>query len=157
MSSFLWNLFLAAVWTASTGRFTLADAAFGFLIGFAVLWFAQRFVGPSPYVRKMAGVAAFMVFFLRELIEANLRVAHDVITRSHRMRPGVVAVPLDATTNTEITLIGNLLSLTPGTLTVDVSPDRRFIYIHAMHIDDPDSLRAQVKSGFERRVLELLR
>ncbi|HWV56243.1 MAG TPA: Na+/H+ antiporter subunit E [Longimicrobiales bacterium] len=157
MTAFLWNLFLAAVWMASTGRFTLADAAFGFLIGFAVLWFSQRFVGRSAYVAKVVAIAAFALFFLRELIEANVRVAYDVITHSHHMRPGVVAVPLDATTDTEIALIGSLLSLTPGTLTVDVSPDRGHLYIHAMYIDDPDAVRARVKGGFERRVLELLR
>lgn len=157
MSAFAWNVFLALVWVASTGRFWFGNVALGFVLGFAVLWFGQRFFGPSAYVRKVGLFLSFVAFFVRELIEANLRVAYDVTTRSHHMRPGVIAIPLDAETDMEITMLGNLLSLTPGTLALDVSPDRRYLYMHAMYVDDADDLRQRVKAGFERRLLELVR
>jgi multicomponent Na+:H+ antiporter subunit E len=86
-----------------------------------------------------------------------LRVAFDVITPSQYMRPGVVAIPLTAKTDNEITMLANLISLTPGTLSLDVSDDRSVLYIHAMYVDDPDELRHEIKAGFERRVLEVLR
>jgi len=73
------------------------------------------------------------------------------------MRPGIVAVPLDAETDAEITLLANLLTLTPGTLSLDVSADRRFLYVHMMYIEDADVARRQIKDGYERRVLEVLR
>jgi multicomponent Na+:H+ antiporter subunit E len=75
------------------------------------------------------------------------------------MRPGVVAIPLDARTDAEITLLANLITLTPGTLSLDVSSDRRMLYIHVMYIDNDDleEVRRKIKAGFERRVLEVLR
>jgi multicomponent Na+:H+ antiporter subunit E len=75
------------------------------------------------------------------------------------MRPGIIAIPLDARTDLEITLLANLITLTPGTLSLDVSADRRVLYIHVMYIDNDDieAVRRNIKDGFERRVLEGLR
>jgi multicomponent Na+:H+ antiporter subunit E len=122
-----------------------------------VLACAQRITGPSRYFRKIPMAIGFLLFFLKELVLANLRVAMEVVTPRHRMRPGVVAIPLDVETDAEITLLANLVTLTPGTLSLDISTDRRFLYLHAMYINDPESLRREIKDGFERRVLELLR
>ena len=97
------------------------------------------------------------LFFVWELILANLRVAHDVITPRHYMRPGILAVPLDAQTDLEITMLSNLITLTPGTLSLDISIDRRVLYIHAMYIDDVDEVRQKIKEGYERIILEVLR
>jgi multicomponent Na+:H+ antiporter subunit E len=73
--------------------------------------------------------------------------------------PGVVAIPLDARTDAEIALLANLITLTPGSVTLDVSEDRSVLYVHAMYIDggDVEAYRRSVKEGLERRVLELLR
>ena len=73
------------------------------------------------------------------------------------MRPGVIGIPLDAKTDLEITMLANVISLTPGTLSLDVSPDRKTLYIHAMYVVDPDELRREIKDGLERRLMELLR
>jgi multicomponent Na+:H+ antiporter subunit E len=75
------------------------------------------------------------------------------------MRPGVIAIPLNARTDVEITLLANLITLTPGTLSLDVSADRSVLYIHVMYIDndDIDAVRRKIKEGFERRILEVLR
>jgi multicomponent Na+:H+ antiporter subunit E len=97
------------------------------------------------------------LFFIWELILANLRVAYDVVTPRHHMRPGVIGVPLAAHTDLEITVLSSMISLTPGTLSLDVSADRKILYIHAMYIDDVDAVRRKIKDGFERRVLEVLR
>ena len=72
-------------------------------------------------------------------------------------RPGIIAVPLDAKTDVEITLLANLVSLTPGTISLDVSDDRSVLYVHAMFVEDPQRLCQEIKSGFERRILDLLR
>jgi multicomponent Na+:H+ antiporter subunit E len=73
------------------------------------------------------------------------------------MRPGVIAIPLDAQTDIEITVLANLISLTPGTLSLDVSADRQTLYIHTMYLDDPEAARRGIKRGFERRVLAVTR
>jgi multicomponent Na+:H+ antiporter subunit E len=157
MSALVWNLILAFVWVAMTGHLTPVNLFTGFLLGYVVLLFSHRVVARSSYYRKIFDLAGFLLFFLWEMILANLRVAHDVITPTLYTRPGIVAVPLDAHTDDEITLLANVISLTPGTLSLDVSDDRKVLYIHAMFIDDEQKLRDDIKNGFERRLLDVLR
>jgi multicomponent Na+:H+ antiporter subunit E len=151
------NIFLALVWAASTGSIDLPNLAVGFVFAYLVLWLARPALGETRYFRKLPQAFAFAAFFVWELILSNLRVAADVLSPRPRRRPGVVAVPLDATEDAEITLLANLVTLTPGTLSLDVSEDRRTLYVHGMFVDDPEVFRREIKEGFERRVLELLR
>jgi multicomponent Na+:H+ antiporter subunit E len=155
----LLNLLLALVWVALTGSFTPQNLLLGFVLAYGVLWITSRGRPPSRYFSQGRRLAEFTGFFLWELLLANLRVAYDVATPRFYMRPGVVAIPLDARSPEEITLLANLITLTPGTLSLDVSPDRSVLYIHAMYLDEggPDALRRRVKEGFERRVIDLLR
>lgn len=157
MRHFLANLLLAIVWAALTNDFSLVNLALGYTFGFVVLFATQRDAQPSAYFTRLPRVAAFLVFYLRELVLANVRVAADVVTPRQRARPGLVAIPLDARTDAEITILANLLSMTPGSLSVDVSDDRRVLYVHAMFVADPDDLRREIKENMERRVLEMLR
>jgi multicomponent Na+:H+ antiporter subunit E len=157
VSGLLWNVLLAVAWAAITGSFALPNLLLGFVLGLLVLFFARRVVGAPAYVHKVWQVIALAVYFLWELVLANLRVAYDVLTPAHHMRPGVIGIPLDATTDAEITLLANLITLTPGTLSLDVAADRRTLYIHAMYLGDIDAERRKIKNGFERRVLAVLR
>lgn len=157
MSGLLWNVLLALVWGAITGTFTPPNLLLGFVLGFIILLFARRVAGSPIYAGKLVQVIALAGYFLWELFLANLRVAFDVITPRARMRPGVIAIPLDVTTDTEITVLANLISLTPGTLSLDVSADRRTLYIHAMYLDDVEEVRRRIKTGFERRLMAVMR
>lgn len=158
MNFFLWNVLLAVTWAVATGEFTLANLTIGFGLGFLVLLVARRALGPSPYFAKVPQVLSFFVFYLWQLILSNLRVAYDVVTPTHYMRPGVIALPLDAKTDAEITLLANLITLTPGTLSLEPSPDRKVLYVHTMYIDESvEHTRQLMKDRLERRVLELLR
>ena len=152
------NIILALAWVAITGDASPTNFAVGFGLGLMILFFTRRAVGAPTYTRKVWKVTSLLLFFIRELIVANIRVAYDVITPRHHMRPGVVAIPLDARTDTEITTLANMITLTPGTLSLDVSADRRVLYLHAMYLDeDIEVFRHKIKDGFERRVLEVLR
>jgi len=152
------NILLALMWVAMTGRFTGSNLLAGFVLGFVILLFSRRALGSVGYFPKYWKTIGLFGFFLIELIKSNLRVAYDVVTPRHRMRPGIIAVPLDARTDAEITLLANLLTLTPGTLSIDVSDDRKVLYMHAMYIhEDPEAVRRSIKDGFERRILEVLR
>ncbi len=158
MSALLWNILLALTWVAMTGELTAENFLIGFVAGVLILFFTRRAVGAPDYVSKVWKILALFVFFLWELIKANLRVAYDVLTPTHLMRPGIISIPLDASTDAEITLLANMITLTPGTLSLDVSADRRVLYIHAMYIDeDVETVRRSIKQGFERRILEVLR
>jgi multicomponent Na+:H+ antiporter subunit E len=157
MNALLWNLILALAWVAATGVFSFENLFVGFLLGFLALFVSRRVGGSPRYFYKIRQVINLLGFFLWELLLANLRVAYDVLTPRHHMRPGVIAVPLDAKTDNEITMLSNLLTLTPGSLSLDVSADRKVLYIHAMYIDDAEEVRRKIKDGFERRILEVLR
>ncbi len=80
----------------------------------------------------------------------------DVATPRFNMKPGIVAVPLDVTTDAEILLLSMLINTTPGSVALDVSPDRKVLYVHVMYMTTPDEARHEIKSGFERRVLGVL-
>jgi multicomponent Na+:H+ antiporter subunit E len=157
MSALLWNILLALLWVAMNGQFTPANFAVGLGLGLLILLVTRRAIGAPHYIRKVGQVINLALFFIWELMLANLRVAYDVMTPRHHMQPGVIGVPLDARTDLEITVLANLISLTPGTLSLDVSADRTTLYIHAMYLDDVDAVRRKIKDGFERRVLEVLR
>ena len=157
VTAFLWNLMLALAWVAMTGGFTPMNFVLGFLLGYVILVFSQRVLGSTSYFVKGIQVVSFAVFFARELILANLRVAYDVITPGYHIRPAIIAVPLDAKTDAEITMLANLITITPGSFSLEVSADRSVLYVHAMYVDDPEAFRREIKDGFERRVLELLR
>lgn len=153
----LLNLILAIAWALGAGELTAARLVEGFILGFVALWVTGRIVGANEYGRKAIALVRLVLFFLKELLVANLRVAYDVLTPTHHMRPGVISIPLDVRSDAEITLLGNLITLTPGTLTLDVSPDHKTMYIHAMYIEDVGKLRRQIKDGLERRILEVTR
>lgn len=157
MTHFFFNVFLALIWALASGKMSLLNLLLGFVLGYVVLWFVQPLMRPSRYFQRPPVAARFTGFFLWQLLLSNLRVAYDVITPHLYMRPGIVAVPLDAKTDLEITLLANLITLTPGTLSLDVSEDRNVLYVHAMFADDPDRVRDDIKNGFERRLLELIR
>lgn len=158
MNTFLWNIFLALIWVAITEQFTGPNLVIGFVLGYLILGFAQATVAAqTSYFRKVWQLVSFLAYFLKEMLLANLRVAYDVITPTYYMRPAVVAIPLEAKTDVEITLLAMVITLTPGTLSLDVSTDRKVLYIHAMFAADPEELRREIKQGFERRLLELLR
>lgn len=157
MIAFTWNILLALIWVSLSGHFTALNLLVGFVLGYLILGFALRDVPVfASYAGKVPRFVRFVGFFIVELIKSNLRVAHDVLTRTHYMRPAVIAFPLDAKTDGEITILANLISLTPGTLSLDVSTDREVLYIHVMYLDDEAEVQAGIKY-LESRVLELLR
>jgi len=157
MSRFLLNIFFSLVWALASGALSPASLMAGFALGYFVLWLTQSMMPPTRYFSRLASAIRFAGYFLWQIILSNLRVAYDVVTPHLYMRPGIVAIPLDAKTDREITLLANFITLTPGTLSLDVSEDRRYLYVHAMFVDDVDEFRASIKDGFERRLLELMR
>lgn len=156
MTLLMWNLLLAGLWVAMTGP-TGTNLVVGFVIGYLVLWFSPGLAQRSGYFRKVPQALAFTVFFLRELAVATLRISYDVLTPTAHMRPAVVGIPLDAQTEAEIALLAIVVTLTPGTLALDISSDRKTLYVHAMYASSPDDVRKEIKRGFERKILELLR
>lgn len=157
MISFVWILILALIWTAITEELTLPNLFIGFVLGYLILFASQHVVGAGGFLAKFPRFIRFSLFFAKELIIANFRVAYDIITPTYHMHPGIIALPLDARTDTEIATLSNLITLTPGTLSLDLSSDRKVLYIYTMFVDDKEKIIREIKDGLERRVLEVLR
>lgn len=154
---FLLNLVLTIVWVFLTGSLEVVNFVFGFLLSFNVLWLISRKEESRKYYVIAPRLIGFLFYFLYELLKANIQVAHDVITPKFYMQPGIVAFPLDAKTDLEITVLANVISLTPGTLSLDVSNDKKVLYIHAMYVTSKEEFIQDIKSGFERRILDIMR
>jgi multicomponent Na+:H+ antiporter subunit E len=151
---FLLNLLFALVWTTLTGQFTPINLLAGFGLGYLLLALFRP-AADGGYIQKPWQVVLLILVFLKELVVASVRVAFHVLTPHASLRPGIVAVPLSVQRNIEITLLASLISLTPGTLSLDVSEDRRVLYVHTIDLDDVETFRVAIKQGFERRIQEV--
>lgn len=148
---------LAFAWMALTGDWSLAALVFSCALGWLLLRF-MRPIGGAGFRRvRLTRLPGLLLYVLKEVVVANLRVAAAVIAPAGRLRPAIVAVPLVVDRDAEIALLANLITLTPGTLSLDVSPDRSTLYVHAMTVTSPDDLRREIRDGFERRILEVFR
>ncbi len=154
---FLMNLLLSFIWVALTGSMYYTNFLFGFLLGFGILWIMNRHDSDQRYFFRVPKVLSFVLYFLVQIIKANLQVAYDVMTPKYFMKPGIVRYPLNATTELEINLLSTMISLTPGTLIVDISEDKKILYIHVMYLTDPKAFVKEMKTGLERKLLEILR
>ena len=103
-------------------------------------------------LRRLPAIAAVSAYFLYDLVRANLRLAYDIATPRHFMRPGILAIPLEARTDFEIALLANLITLTPGTMSLDVSLDRKYLFVHAMYLSEPEDFKR-----FEGLLLKAIR
>ncbi|MCX2741858.1 Na+/H+ antiporter subunit E [Pontibacter anaerobius] len=136
--------------------YTALSTALLFLVLFSLLWNSSYFYHRS-YYRKMPKLLHFIMFFMKELFVANMKIAYDIITPHYHMSPTVLAFPLRLKTDLEISILANMIGLTPGTLSIDVSADRKFLYVHTLYLKhkDIEQLKLHIKNGFERRILEL--
>ncbi len=157
MNRLLLNILLALSWMFLTGDLNFVNFFEGFVIGFIILWVSKYASDSSKYLNKVPKLISFIIYFVYELILANIRVTFDILTPRYRMKPSVIAFPLTAEKDFEISLLANLITLTPGTLSLDVSSDNKILYIHSMYVSDPDLFIAEIKDGIERKLLELTR
>ena len=154
---YLINILLALAWTAVTGSFTLANIVFGFVLAGLALFLIREQVGTLGYVDRARKVLALVLLFLYELVLSAIRVAKLVLSPRMDLKPGIFSYPLTVDRDFEIALLANLITLTPGTLSVDLSEDRKLLYVHALDCSDVEQTRQDIAQGFERRILEAFR
>jgi multicomponent Na+:H+ antiporter subunit E len=151
------SILLALVWAAITGSFSPANIVFGFALGAVALSIIREQAGSNPYFMRPLGVMSLAILFIRELIVSAWRVARLVMSPRMDLKPGIFAYPLKVDRDFEITLLANLITLTPGTLSVDVSEDRRVLFVHAIDCADAAATIREIEQGFERKILEAFR
>ncbi|WP_299816665.1 Na+/H+ antiporter subunit E [uncultured Roseibium sp.] len=156
-SLFLVNILLALAWGAVTGNFSEVNLAFGFVLGLGALYLIREQVGTTIYFQRFAKGIGLAALFVYELVLSAWRVAVIVLQPRIELQPGIIAFPLTVDRDFEITMLANLITLTPGTLSVDVSEDRKILYVHCIDVPDPQATIDDIKNGFERKILEVFR
>ena len=154
---FLINILLALAWAAVTGSFSVVNLGFGFVLGSGVLYMVREQLGGSAYFRRTGRVISLVLLFLKELALSAWRVALMVSRPKLEVSPGIIAFPLTVDRDFEIALLANLITLTPGTLSVDVTEDRKVLYVHCVDLPDPEGTIADIRDGFERKIMEAFR
>ena len=151
------NLFFAGAWVLLNHAYSITDFAIGFLLGLGVLWLLRPFDLDHSYFRRLRAAGVLLVYFHYEMMVSVFRVAWEVMTPAPKAVPKIVHVPLDAETDIEITLLANMVSLTPGTLSLDITEDKTHLIVHAMFARDPHAVITAIKTGLETRLLEVTR
>ncbi len=95
------------------------------------------------------------IFFPIELVKSNIQVAIAVLTPSKSLKPGIVAVPIDLKTDWGIVMLANSITLTPGTITLDVSKDKKVLYVHCLALENPGEFVLTIKDTFESKIRKL--
>ncbi|MCX8157909.1 MAG: Na+/H+ antiporter subunit E [Verrucomicrobiae bacterium] len=158
MKAFALNLLIATIWLLLSQSPSPAVFALGFLAGFLLLAAFKSVVGAEDYIRRWVGLVRFILLFTREFITANLNVAWTVLFRPPTtLRPGFVTYDVSGLSRTEILILSYCLTLTPGTTTVDISPDFKTLVFHALDAQEPEQLRAQLDNKLKPALLAFTR
>lgn len=155
MQVFFLNIILMFAWAILTADFSESSLFQGFLIGWGVLWFSRPVLDNTNYFKRPRQIVDLLLYFFYQLFSSSLRVVWEILTPDQKSHPGIISLPLEVETESQLLLLSNLISLTPGTLSLDITEDRKTLYMHVMFLDDPDEVIQSVKSGIERRVINI--
>lgn len=157
----LWILtpVLALVWCFLSGAVSAANFLMGLIMGTVTLWLFRPFFPwqPSPprLLRKIPSFIRYLSRFSYEVAKANLQVIYLVLHPKMPIRPGIISFTTRHRSPLGTTLLANSITLTPGTLTMDLSPDGKTLYVHTLDISDPEEVREGIRHGLEDYTLEV--
>lgn len=149
------NFFIAFLWMFLTVSFTPSTFTVGFLLGLLMLWITKGFFPGRFYMTRVWAVIKLIMLFFKELILANFQVLYLILQPKMPIKPAIFALHTVLEKDWEITLLSNLITLTPGTLVIDVSLDSKTIYIHALNYEDADEAIDSIKNTFEKAIQEV--
>ena len=150
-------VFFTLVWLAVSGSFTIPNLLLGIVASALSLALIRGHVHEDGRRLRPLKMLSLFVLFIKELALSAWKVAVLVASPKMALKPGIFAFPLTVDRDFEITLLANLITLTPGTLSVDVSEDRRVLYVHALDCSDPVGTRRDIANGFEKKIMEAFR
>ncbi|WP_101844362.1 Na+/H+ antiporter subunit E [Halobacillus sp. Marseille-P3879] len=153
----LLNIIIAVMWMFLSEAYDFTTFFVGYILGILMLFVLQRFIPGTFYFKRVLSVVKLILLFVRELLLSNLEIVKLAYKPKLDIQPGIFALPIELKSNWEITLLANLISLTPGTLSIEVSEDYSKIYIHAMDIPDVEQSINDIKDTFEKAIMEVTR
>lgn len=148
------SLLLWLVWLL-LNDFSAGHLVLGGILAWGIGLLAAPFSNDQTRIDRPILIPLYVLVLLWDIILSNLDVARRVLSPNRSLRPGFVALPLDLTGDFPQTVLASTISLTPGTVSVDLSTDRKWLYIHVLHLEDEAQLIASIKQGYERRLREI--
>ena len=150
------SLTLLVVWVALVNEVTPGSAVLGALIGLLLPMATRPFWPDRPRLRRPLKAAAYLGIVLHDIVVANIQVARLILfRRNDELRSAYVTVPLELTSPEAITVLAGTITMTPGTLSAELSADGRALLVHGLDVPDPPGLVAEIKSRYEARLLEI--
>lgn len=152
----LLTLLLAVVWVLLQNQFTAGMAVFGLILGIIItkitaIWWPER-----PGRIRVGKFLSYAIIVLWDIMVANVQVAWIVLTKPNaKLKPAWIVIPLELREPEAITILAGTITLTPGTVSADLSDEGHSLLVHVLHTDDPDGERDGIKERYERRLLEI--
>lgn len=150
------SLLLAVVWVLLVNTLTLNAVVFGAILGLVLPLMTRAYWPDAPRLRNPRMIVEYLLVVLWDIVVANVQVAMIILfKRREDLRPAWICVPLELRTPEAITVLAGTITMTPGTVSSDLAADGHSILVHCLHAPDPDAIRAQIKSRYERRLKEI--
>lgn len=146
---------LFVVWLLLTNSYSVGNLLLAALLSWAIPRFVREIRSNSLGVSNPWKAPKYILVLLWDIMVSNLIVARQVLSSESKLQPGFIAVPLDMTEPLPITLLASSISLTPGTVSTEVSEDHCTLYVHALNIDDEAELIKQIKTRYEAPLKEI--
>lgn len=153
----LLNFFLAFIWMFLSNDYSSLAFFKGFFFGGLIIFALRRFFEHRLYFYNVIALLKLIFIFLSELIKSNIAVLKVILSPKLTMRPGIFSLETELKKDWEIAILANLITLTPGTLVIEVSEDNKTLYIHAMDISDVEQAKLDIKNTFEKAIKEVSR
>lgn len=149
------NFSFAIGWMFIQKDYTTMSFISGYIFGLIALFVFRHFLQSPFYLFRVWAIIKLIWLFIIELIKANIDVVKIVLRPKLDNQPGIVAVETRLETNFEIATLAALISLTPGTVSMDFSEDSKTIYIHAIHVPDKEEMIDDIHNTFEQAIMEV--
>jgi multicomponent K+:H+ antiporter subunit E len=146
---------LFVVWIFLTNTFTLGNFLLATILAWLIPVLAHRLRSANPQVVKPFKAARYILVLLGDIITSNIVVAQQVLGPLDKLTPGFVAIPLELKEPLPITLLASTISLTPGTVSTEVSEDYQTLYVHALHVKNEAKLIEHIKKRYETPLKEI--
>ena len=130
---------MAIAWCFLQGSITLGNLVLGGLISTVIFSISMSYNGMDNSLNQLKAVIRLLFFIVKELVVSSLRVAWDILTPTVYARPRIVRIPIDDLDDVAITVLANAISLTPGSLALEVKDDHQYLYVHLMYAEDRDA------------------
>lgn len=150
------TLVLAIVWTLLQNQVTAGMVVFGIILGIIIPWGTSIWWPDTPKGFRLSKMVSYSFMVMWDILIANIQVAWIVLTVPNaKLKPAWIVVPLDLREPEAITVLAGTITLTPGTVSADLSDQGHSLLVHVLHTDDPDAVRDEIKTRYERRLKEI--